>query len=177
MLANGARSRAARQLRMRRVQLRGGERRRISGILHGFSNLGRVSSLAATDLVLGPLCRQTQHCYCNLCRRLSGSVAETWVPVRPDGWRWTSQRALELVRTTNHGSRHMCTVCGTTLTIVYDSQPECLWPVAGVLDDDSLPPPQQLGSALCRSIHICCSMMQPWYKLPDDELPRLKYAG
>lgn len=80
-----------------------------------------------------------------------------------------------LVRTTSHGSRHMCTECGTTLTIVYDSQPDCLWPVAGVLDDASLP--EEMPNALCRSIHICCSMMQPWYQLPDDRLPRLKYAG
>jgi hypothetical protein len=120
---------------------------------------------------------QTQHCYCNLCRRLSGSLCETWVPVRPDGWRWLAQGSLELVRTTGHGSRHMCKVCATTLTIVYDSQPDCLWPVAGVLDDDSLPPAETLPRALCRAIHICCSMMQPWYELPDDGLPRLKYAG
>ena len=52
---------------------------------------------------------------------------------------------------------------------------DCLWPVAGVIDDDSLP--KDMESALCRSIHICCSMMQPWYKIPDDDLPRLKYAG
>ena len=118
---------------------------------------------------------QTQHCYCNLCRRLSGTVGQTWVPVRPTGWRWTRDETLKLIRTTGHGSRHMCEECGTTLTIVYDSQPDCLWPVAGVIDDDSLP--KDMESALCRSIHICCSMMQPWFKIPDDDLPRLKYAG
>jgi hypothetical protein len=113
--------------------------------------------------------------YCNLCRKLSGSVAETWVPVRPNGFKWTSEEALSLVRTTPHGSRHMCTRCGSTLTIVYDSQPDCIWPVAGVLEDDSCP--SDLPSALCRSIHICCSMKQPWHTLPDDGLPRLPYAG
>ena len=118
---------------------------------------------------------QMQHCYCNLCRRLSGSVGETWVPVRPTGFKWTADAQLSLVRTTGHGQRHMCRACGSTLTIVYDSQPDCIWPVAGVLDDDSLP--ADLPNALCRSIHICCSMMQPWYRLPDDQLPRLKYAG
>ena len=118
---------------------------------------------------------QLQHCYCNLCRQLSGSVAQTWVPVHPGGWEWKQRSSLELVRTTGHGQRHMCTVCGTTLTIVYDSQPDCLWPVAGVLDDDSLP--EDLANALCRSIHICCLYMQPWFRLPADGLPRLKYAG
>ena len=118
---------------------------------------------------------QTQHCYCGLCRRLSGSVAQTWVPVRPNGFAWTSSESLALVRTTSHGQRHMCEDCGTTLTIVYDSQPDCLWPVAGVLDDDSLP--TDLPAALGRTIHICTSMMQTWHELPDDGMPRLMYAG
>ena len=109
---------------------------------------------------------QTQHCYCNLCRRLSGSVAQTWVPVRPEGWKWTKDTTLELVRTTRHGQRHMCTACGCTMTIVYDSQPDCVWPVAGAIDDDCLP--KDVSAALCRAIHICCSMMQPWYVLPED---------
>ena len=82
---------------------------------------------------------------------------------------------LQLVRTTGHGQRHMCGRCGTTLTIVYDAQPDCIWPVAGVLDDESLP--VDLQDALCRSIHICVGMMQPWYELPDDGIPRLKFAG
>lgn len=69
----------------------------------------------------------------------------------------------------------MCSSCGVTLTIVYDSQPDCVWPVAGVLDDDSLP--ADLPAALCRTIHICCLYMQPWYELPHDGVPRLKYAG
>lgn len=69
----------------------------------------------------------------------------------------------------------MCGKCGSTLTIVYDSQPDCLWPVAGVLDDDSIP--TDVSAALSRSIHICCGMMQDWYELPDDDLPRLRYAG
>ncbi|KAL1510553.1 hypothetical protein AB1Y20_006855 [Prymnesium parvum] len=118
---------------------------------------------------------QTQHCYCKLCRRLSGSVGQTWVPVRPEGFRWRAKDALRLVRTTAHGQRHVCTRCGGVLSIVYDSQPDCIWPSAGVLDDASLP--EDIGAALCRSIHICCSMMQAWYELPDDGLPRLKYAG
>ena len=116
-----------------------------------------------------------QHCYCGLCRRLSGSVCQTWVPVRPTGFTWTASGALTLVRTTAHGQRHMCAECGTTLTIVYDSQPDCIWPVAGVLDDDSLP--ADMPMALGRVIHICCSMMQTWHALPDDGMPRLKHAG
>ena len=139
---------------------------------------------------------QTQHCYCGICRRLSGAAAQTWIPVRPKGFRrarrvrderpppsvrtapirrWTSRDSLELVRTTKHGKRHVCTACGTVLTIVYNSQPDCIWPVAGVIDDGDYP--SDLGAALCRSIHICCLYKQPWYELPQDGLDRLAYAG
>lgn len=118
---------------------------------------------------------QTQHCYCNLCRRLSGSAAQTWVPVGRDGFHWTCEDSVELRRTTSHGQRHVCTRCGGALTIIYDSQPDAVWPAAGSLEDSSLP--EDVGGSLCRAIHICCSMMQPWYRLPLDGLPRLRYPG
>jgi hypothetical protein len=68
------------------------------------------------------------------------------------------------------------------LTIVYDAQPDCVWPAAGAIDDDAYPPAGgaeggELSAALGRVIHICCTDMQGWYELPDDGLPRLKYAG
>lgn len=101
------------------------------------------------------------------------------MPVRPDGFRWTRSDGLELVRTTGHGQRHECSHCGGVLSIVYDSQPDCIWPVAGAIDDDAYPPAEggALAASLCRVIHICCGDLQPWYQLPDDALPRLRYAG
>lgn len=118
---------------------------------------------------------EVQHCYCNLCRRLSGAASMSWIPCSNEDFTWTRSEGLELVRTTRHGQRHICTRCGGVLTIVYDGQPDCTWPVAGALDDESLPP--DLSGSWYRVIHICCSMMQPWFRLPDDDLPRLKYAG
>jgi len=118
---------------------------------------------------------EAQHCYCGLCRRLSGAASMTWVPCENEAFRWTKRESLRLVRTTRHGQRHVCVRCGGVLTIVYDAQPDCTWPVAGALEDASLP--EDLSQCWYRVIHICCSMMQPWYRLPDDGLPRLKYAG
>jgi len=118
---------------------------------------------------------ECQHCYCNLCRRLSGAAAMTWIPCTKEDFMWTKKESLKLVRTTRHGQRHICTACGCVMTIVYDSQPDCVWPVAGVLEDKTLP--DDADNKWYRVIHICCSMMQPWYRLPDDGLTRLKYAG
>jgi len=127
---------------------------------------------------------EAQHCYCKLCRRMSGSVAQTWLPAPKESFSWTRSEGLRLFRTTSHGQRHVCTSCGTIMTIVYDSQPDCIWPAGGTLDMDSLTQGLANGSEpkpppilWYRVIHICCSYMQSWYQLPDDELPRLKYAG
>jgi len=137
---------------------------------------------------------ETQHCYCKLCRRLSGAVGQTWMPASKSRFIWTSKESLQFVRTTGHGKRHMCGNCGSVLTIVYDGQPDTIWPVAGALVDESLP--MNISQHLYRSIHICkclthspledkllrqlvvgCSMMQQWYELPLDQLPRLKFPG
>ena len=126
---------------------------------------------------------EAQHCYCKLCRQMSGSVAQTWLPAPKENFHWTRSDSLHLKRTTGHGQRHLCASCGTVMTIVYDSQPDCIWPAAGTLDDGRLLELSRETSSgpsdvmWYRVIHICCSWMQPWYQLPDDGLPRLKYAG
>ena len=92
------------------------------------------------------------------------------------GFEWISQESLELVRTTQHGQRHQCNRCGGVLTIVYDSQPNVIWPVAATVDEASMAVVVDKHT-IDRVIHICCSMMQGWYELPQDGLPRLRFAG
>lgn len=65
---------------------------------------------------------QLQHCYCRMCRQLSGGAFMTWGPARKSHFRWTQDASLRLRRTSRGASRHGCTECGTTLTIVYDWQ-------------------------------------------------------
>ena len=52
-------------------------------------------------------------------------------------------------------------------------------PPHGAIDDDAFPDARSgaLAASLARVIHICTSDLQGWYELPDDGLPRLKYAG
>jgi len=121
------------------------------------------------------LAGEAQHCYCSLCRRYSGSVAMTWMPSGQNSFQWIQSETLELRRTTGHGQRHMCSMCGTTMTIVYDADPSVTWPAAGALHDDAIPP--DIDAWLYRVVHIGCSWMQSWYQLPNDRLERLTYAG
>lgn len=115
---------------------------------------------------------ELQHCYCRLCRQLSGAAFQTWIPVENEDIVWN--KPPPLIRTTEHGQRHICTDCGSVLTIVYDDQPEMTWPAAGGLDDATLPMPT--GDYLQRVCHICCTWKQAWYTLPKDGLERIKYA-
>lgn len=120
---------------------------------------------------------ELQHCYCKLCRQLSGSAFQTWVPVYHENFVWTTPEPA-LVRTTQHGRRHVCRKCGGVLTIVYDSDPDCVWPAAGGFNDATLPDEEsKVGEYLDRVIHICCIWKQPWYQLPEDGMKRIDYAG
>lgn len=114
---------------------------------------------------------ELQHCYCKLCRNLSGSAFMTWVPV-PD-FEWTSKEP-PLMRATDHGQRHVCPKCSSVMTIVYDNDDGFVWPAAGGFDDASLP--NDIEPYLQRVIHICCVWKQDWYDLPEDGLERVDYA-
>ena len=116
---------------------------------------------------------ELQHCYCRLCRQFSGGPFMTWMPVWKDDFRWISSPPPPLVRTTPHGQRHFCADCGAALTIVYDDQPDMIWPAAGGLDDESF----LNDLILSRVIHICCRYRPSWYSIPPDGLPRIPEAG
>jgi hypothetical protein len=122
---------------------------------------------------------ELQHCYCRLCRQFCGSAYQSWIPVMNEDFRWQekepSSSSLVLKRTTEHGKRHFCTTCGSCLTIVYDDQPDMIWPAAGGLDDVSLPTP--MDPYLDRVCHICCAWKPSWYTLPNDGMDRIKYAS
>ena len=129
---------------------------------------------------------ELQHCYCNLCRRLSGSPFSTWVPIGRDEleWKYSAVKTSEasdrpsmsppMIRTTPFGRRHVCPKCAGVLTIVYDSQPDLVWPAAGGFDDANVP--TELEKLLGRVVHICCRWKQSWYDIPMDDMERLDNA-
>ena len=124
---------------------------------------------------------ELQHCYCRLCRRLSGSPFATWVPVGIDEleWKRTSEDTAthnppQMIRTTPFGQRHVCPNCAGVLTIVYDSQPDLVWPAAGGFDDSNVP--RNFDHFLGRVIHICCRWKQSWYDIPLDGMQQLENA-
>ena len=139
---------------------------------------------------------ELQHCYCQLCRRLSGGPFQTWMPVRKRMFRWmppendssttkssaqtkSSSHEPPLHRYTSHGRRHVCDHCGGVLTILYDADgEEVIWPAAGGLDDSSLPKTkEEMSEHLYGVCHICCRFRQSWYALPNDGNSRIQDAS
>ena len=57
-------------------------------------------------------------CYCDTCRHVSGGLGVAWV----DGLRASlvMQGPVSRWRSSNHGHRHFCSVCGTQLLLVED---------------------------------------------------------
>lgn len=120
---------------------------------------------------------ELQHCYCRLCRQLSGSAFQTWVPIQEEFFSWTTPEP-QFLKTTDHGGRHVCGKCGSVMTIVYDEDDGTVWPAAGGFDDATLPPTREaMSDYLERVCHICCIWKQNWYKLPNDGNERIDKAG
>ena len=133
---------------------------------------------------------ELQHCYCKLCRRLSGGPFQTWMPVGREFFTWLPRTDAPnqetappheppMHRYTDHGRRHVCDHCGGVLTIVYDADgDEVVWPAAGGLDDSSLPKTkEEMSKHLYGICHICCRYRQSWYALPNDGYAHIAEAS
>ena len=154
---------------------------------------------------------EMQHCYCNLCRQLSGGMFMTWVPVNMKGhnFRWInddfvsiskginhqlssvpesnqpySGSDVPLIRYTDIGKRHVCSQCGSNLSILYDTFDEdevdedfdrVIWLAAAGFD--SIRFPFRVEPYLSRLLHICCRFKPEWYPLPKDGIPRVMDAS
>ncbi len=145
---------------------------------------------------------EMQHCYCNLCRQLSGGMFMTWVPVnmKEQKFRWidngyvpeatqpyrgSDDSHVHLVRYTDIGKRHMCSQCGSNLSILYDTfdddekededEERVIWLSAAGFD--SIRFPFRVEPYLSRLLHICCRFRPKWYRLPKDGIPRVRDAS
>lgn len=114
---------------------------------------------------------EVQHCYCLLCRRHSGSLFTSWIPVQtlPQRFRWI-ESALAIRRPTESSRRFFCSTCGTCLAILYDweetNDPETSWIWISGGSMNSTNQPLQLE----RRAHIYCQYKPQWYTIPDDGL-------
>jgi hypothetical protein len=108
------------------------------------------------------------HCYCHLCREMSGTAFVSWLYITPKNFIWTTIEP-KLIRTTSFGQRHVCESCGVVLTIVYDDKihNDYIYPTAA-----SIRQLQNIDQYLESVTHIYCQDNAMWYEFPNDGLPR-----
>jgi hypothetical protein len=140
------------------------------------------------------------HCYCLLCRQMSGTAFVSWLYISIDNFTWMMDvPEPTIIRTTDFGQRHVCTYCGVVLTIQYDDQMEdYIWPTAASIYDyttcssnnnsdimndknESNDTSNQNNDAsflpnidtILQSVsHIYCQDNAAWYEIPNDGLLR-----
>jgi hypothetical protein len=110
-----------------------------------------------------------EHCYCRLCRQMSGSAFVSWPLVDPQNFQWLTKEP-PLLRTTDVGQRHVCDICGVCMTIDYTGKGNndiTFQASAGSIDDFP-----NMDWCWEDVKHIYCQDNAAWYELPEDGLPQ-----
>jgi len=104
------------------------------------------------------------HCHCSMCRRAHGAGYVTWMGVAADRFTLLSGTAdLVAYRSSDHGTRSFCRLCGSSLLCTSTRHPEVIDVVLANLDDPAGIAPQ---------VHIYFDDRAPWVHV-EDGLPRL----
>ncbi len=93
----------------------------------------------ATQIVQGScLCRAVRfeielptlfcaHCHCSMCRRAHGAAFVTWFAVPRDRFRLTTgESRLVRYRSSEHGTRSFCAICGSSLFFESSQRPDMI---------------------------------------------------
>lgn len=102
------------------------------------------------------------NCHCSMCRKHHGAPFATFAAAPLAGFRWLAgEEALGLYRSSEHGRRWFCTVCGSVAPLSIPEADLVLVP-AGTLDGDPGLRPQA---------HMFVASKAPWYSI-GDALPQ-----
>ncbi len=100
-------------------------------------------------------------CHCSMCRR-QGGHAQAAMSVARAHFRWTHEAGLTWYRSSDHGRRPFCRMCGSALGYEDDGD-DVVYPNAGSLDDG--------GAGLTIRSHIHAGSKGDYYRI-DDSVPQ-----
>jgi hypothetical protein len=130
------------------------------GMMKGGCACGRVqyTSTSMPD--------KMSNCHCQTCRKLGGgpfltfarlpTTSINWLGTPPDHWKCSDV-----------AERGFCSACGSTLSMQYYCQIDCISLTASSIEKSKLP----LRKA---SEHIFVKEKAPWFDLPDDGIERFE---
>lgn len=103
------------------------------------------------------------HCHCSMCRRAHGAGYVTWLGVPYERFAIVAGRdRLVRYRSSEHGTRSFCGVCGSTLFFESTTRPDGIDVVLANLQGEIDQAP---------AAHVHFSDRAPWVRV-DDDLPR-----
>lgn len=100
------------------------------------------------------------YCHCAQCRRFTG--APVFAAAQVERGAFETSGATQQYRSSDHGIRHFCGVCGSSLFFEFDNRPDRVEVLVGTLDDASDVVPTFHGFHMERI---------DWFDVSDD-LPR-----
>ena len=104
------------------------------------------------------------HCHCTMCQRAHGAGYVTWTAVPQKRFRILAGiENLKVYKSSDHGRRSFCDLCGSSLFCENDEHPEEIDIVVANLEAPIDREPE---------VHIFFSDRADWVVV-DDELPRL----
>jgi len=103
---------------------------------------------------------QVSHCHCAMCRRIHGAAFATYGAVPRDNFRWLCGSDLvQVYQSSDSMNRTFCSVCGSTLQAILNTEPDVLYLALGTTN----------GDPECRpALHIFVGSKAPWYEITDD---------
>ena len=100
------------------------------------------------------------HCHCSQCRRLHGAAYVTFAGVKRDGFRYTSGEAdIGQYSSSKKNDRVFCTICGSSILVIPNPEPDMLYVAMGVIDGNPPHPP---------AYHIFVKSKAEWHDITDD---------
>lgn len=127
-------------------------------MLTGHCHCGAIAFEVKSDILT------FQHCHCETCRRIHGTVYNSSAVVERAGFTLTrGAEALREYESSPGKKRCFCTRCGSPIYSYRDAEPRYVVLRMGTVDGDP-------GTRPTR--HIWVSQKAPWYEILDD-LPQL----
>ena len=100
------------------------------------------------------------HCHCSQCRRLHGAAYVSFAGVRQQDFRYTSgTEDLCSYRSSEGSERVFCGVCGSSMLVTLDSEPDAMYVALGTADEAPELPP---------AYHIFVGSKAAWHRILDD---------
>ncbi|MEM7431500.1 MAG: GFA family protein [Pseudomonadota bacterium] len=99
-------------------------------------------------------------CHCSQCRRLHGADYATFAGVKKNVFRYASgQDQISIYESSAKNDRAFCRVCGSTILVESNDEPDMVYLSMSVFDGDPARP---------TGYHAWVSSKAPWHEINDD---------